>query len=107
MSTELFNFQDILKDAGFDFGFRVINEITRFMAVAYVYEDKQSNWDWKRYFDAQIKQKMLPKLHGSQKVIGETLDKLLEACEEYPTSKAKIKEMQNVLDKQRYVSFIN
>ena len=107
LSTELFNFQDILKDAGFDFGFRVINEITRFMAVAYIYEDKQSNWDWKRYFDAQIKQKMLPKLHGSQKVIGETLDRLLEACEDYPTSKAKIKEMQNVLDKQRYVSFIN
>ncbi len=107
LSTELFNFQDILKDAGFDFGFRVINEITRFMAVAYVYEDKQSNWDWKRYFDAQVKQKMLPKLHGSQKVLGETLDRLLEACEDYPTSKAKIKEMQNVLDKQRYVSFIN
>lgn len=107
LSTELFNFQDILKDAGFDFGFRVINEITRFMAVAYVYEDKQNNWDWKRYFDAQVKQKMLPKLHGSQKVLGETLDRLLEACEDYPTSKAKIKEMQNVLDKQRYVSFIN
>ena len=107
LATEIFNFQDILKDAGFDFGFRVINEITRFMAVAYIYEDKQSNWDWKRYFDAQIKQKMLPKLHGSQKVIGETLDKLLEACDDYPTSKSKIKEMQNVLDKQRYVSFIN
>ena len=50
---------------------------------------------------------MLPKLHRSQKVIGETLDKLLESCKDYPTSKAKIIEMKNVLNKQRYVSFIN
>lgn len=78
------------------------------MAVAYKYENEPENWtNWKRYFDAQIKQKMLPKLHGPQKVIGETLDNLLEACEEYPTSKAKLEEMANVLEKQRYVSFIN
>ena len=107
-SDEMFKFQQILKDSGFDFGFRVINEITRFMAVAYRYEDEPENWtNWKRYFDAQIKQKMLPKLHGSQKVIGETLDNLLDACEDYLTSKSKLKEMINVLEKQRYVSFIN
>lgn len=108
LSDEIFKFQEILKESGFDFGFRVINEIVRFMAVAYKYENEPENWtNWKRYFDAQIKQKMLPKLHGSQKVIGETLDNLLEACEEYPTSKAKLEEMVNVLEKQRYVSFIN
>ena len=108
LSDEIFKFQEILKKAGFDFGFRVINEITRFMAVAYKYENEPKNWtNWKRYFDAQIKQKMLPKLHGSQKVIGETLDELLEACEEYPTSKVKLEEMIEVLEKQRYVSFIN
>lgn len=108
LSDEILKFQDILKESGFDFGFRMINEITRFMAVAYTYENKPSNWsNWERYFDAQIKQKMLPKLHGSQKVIGETLDKLLEACENYPTSKAKLEEMIGVLEKQRYVSFIN
>ena len=108
LSDEIFKFQKILKESGFDFGFRVINEIVRFMAVAYKYENEPEKWtNWKRYFDAQIKQKMLPKLHGSQKVIGETLDNLLEACEEYPTSKAKLEEMVNVLEKQRYVSFIN
>lgn len=108
-SDEIFKFQNILKEAGFGFGFRVINEITRFMAAAYKYENKPEKWNenWKRYFDAQIKQKMLPKLHGSQKVIGETLDKLLESCKDYPTSEAKIIEMKNVLNKQRYVSFIN
>jgi MoxR-like ATPase len=108
LADEIFKFQEILKKAGFDFGFRVINEITRFMAVSYKYENEPKNWtNWKRYFDAQIKQKMLPKLHGSQKVIGETLDELLKACEDYPTSKAKLEEMIDVLNKQRYVSFIN
>lgn len=108
-SDEILKFQNILKEAGFGFGFRVINEITRFMAAAYKYENKPEKWNenWKRYFDAQIKQKMLPKLHGSQKVIGETLDKLLESCKDYPTSQEKIIEMKNVLNKQRYVSFIN
>ena len=108
LSEEILKFQEILKEAGFDFGFRVINEITRFMAVAYRYENEPEKWtNWKRYFDAQIKQKMLPKLHGSQKAIGETLDNLLEACEDYPASKAKLEEMISVLEKQRYVSFIN
>ena len=37
----------------------------------------------------------------------ETLDELLKACEDYPSSKAKLEEMIDVLAKQRYVSFIN
>ena len=35
------------------------------MYVSWVYEGEPEIWDnWERYFDAQIKQKMLPKLHG-------------------------------------------
>ena len=65
LAMELELFQNVLKKAGFDFGFRVINEILRFMCVAWRYEGKKRTWDnWERYFDAQIKQKMLPKLHG-------------------------------------------
>ena len=72
LTDEIFAFQEILKDSGFDFGFRVINEIVRFMAVAWEYEGKLTKFDnWTRYFDACIKQKMLPKLHGSEKIIGE------------------------------------
>ena len=38
------------------------------MCVAWRYEEKPLEWNnWERYFDAQIMQKMLPKLHGSQK----------------------------------------
>ena len=118
LSNEINEFQKILKESGFDFGFRVINEIVRFMAVAWEYENEPSDFsNWKRYFDACIKQKMLPKLHGSEKIIGETLNKLYKKClssnidkeemAKYPESYKKLKEMKIVLNKQRYVSFIN
>ena len=118
LTEEIFNFQEILKKSGFDFGFRVINEIVRFMAVAYEYENGDGEFtEWKRYFDACIKQKMLPKLHGSEKIIGETLNELYDKClsssidtedmAKYPESYKKLKEMKKVLRKQRYVSFIN
>lgn len=118
LSLEIDKFQTILKGSGFEFGFRVINEIIRFMWVAWRYEGSPEEWDgWERYFDAQIKQKILPKLHGSEKIIGETLDKLYKECldtviddkemKKYPESSDKLKEMKEVLRKQRYVSFIN
>ncbi len=122
LSDEIFKFQNILKKSNFDFGFRVINEIIRFMYVAWVYEGKPNDWkNWNRYFDAQIKQKMLPKLHGSERAIGETLEDLFNACfledsgrtfyvetsYKYPQSAKKLKEMKDALNKQRYVSFIN
>ena len=118
LSEEITKFQSILKKSGFDFGFRVINEIIRFMAVSWEYEGKPSEFiNWTRYFDACVKQKFLPKLHGSEKIIGETLDELYKICldsvvetedmAKYPQSYNKLKEMRKVLRKQRYVSFIN
>ena len=87
------------------------------MAVAWEYKNKPHEFtEWKRYFDACIKQKMLPKLHGSEKIIGQTLKELFNASvgdhytyetAKYPQSARKLKEMREVLRKQRYVSFIN
>jgi energy-coupling factor transporter ATP-binding protein EcfA2 len=114
LSEELEYFQNVLKKAGFDFGFRVINEILRFMCVAWKYEKQPHEWsNWERYFDAQIKQKMLPKLHGSERVLGEAITELSKLCLDssedirFPTSYKKLKEMEKVLYEQRYVSFIN
>lgn len=114
LGEELENFQKTLKKAGFDFGFRVINEILRFMYVAWKYEEKPAKWsNWERYFDAQIKQKMLPKLHGSERVLGELIQELSKLCLDnqdhvrFPTSYKKLEEMEKVLFEQRYVSFIN
>lgn len=128
LAGEINSFQEALGKAGFDFGFRVINEILRFMYVAWVYEGKPEVWDnWMRYFDAQVKQKMLPKLHGSQRVLEEVLKDIFELCYidtvdsppryledltsdpsvKYLESAKKIQEMDKVLNEQRYVSFIN
>lgn len=127
LAMELTKFQETLKGSGFDFGFRVINEILRFMVVAWRYENSPDDWEnWERYFDAQIKQKILPKLHGSEKAIGNVLTKLFNICLvernnnenpknttidknscRYYTSALKLQEMSKVLADQRYVSFIN
>ena len=127
LAVELTAFQETLKDSNFDFGFRVINEILRFMVVAWRYENEPGEWNnWKRYFDAQIKQKILPKLHGSEKAIGSVLTNLFNICLEdrnnninpknftvteencrYYTSALKLQNMSKILSDQRYVSFIN
>lgn len=127
LAKELTEFQNTLKDSSFDFGFRVINEILRFMVVAWRYENSPNEWNnWERYFDAQIKQKILPKLHGSEKAIGGVLTNLFNLCLNdkdnnenpknfeiskdncrYYTSALKLQNMSKVLSDQRYVSFIN
>ncbi len=127
LAIELTNFQKTLKGSGFDFGFRVINEVLRFMIVAWRYENSPDEWNnWERYFDAQIKQKILPKLHGSEKAIGNVLTNLFNLClvernnnenpknfnindenSRYITSALKLQSMSKVLSDQRYVSFIN
>ena len=126
IASELNNFNEILKDSGFEFGYRTVNEILAFMYVAWKYEGGSTEFNnWKRYFDAQILQKILPKLHGSQLVLNDTLDKLLAHClgsesinetpttsditvnTPYPESAKKLIQMKNTLEKQRYVSFIN
>ena len=127
LAIELSGFQEVLRNTGFDFGFRVINEILRFMVVSWRYENSPEIWDnWERYFDAQIKQKILTKLHGSEKAIGNVLINLFNLClnerdnnenpknfnvsrEEcrYYTSALKLQNMSYVLSDKRYVSFIN
>ena len=137
LSAEMELFQEALKKAGFDFGYRVAIEITRFIYVAWKYErgawEVPVEWDnFERYFDAQIMQKMLPKIHGSTKTLGDVLPELLKLCFKkehrkdelekapweylkdfesekgkyrYPESARKIMEMADILFKQRYVSF--
>lgn len=127
LADEINNFQSTLGKAGFDFGFRVIDEILRFMYVAWLYEKSPNDWiNWRRYFDAQIMQKMLPKIHGSQRELDITLEKLFKLCytdelensiwylqelnEEfllYPSSAKKLQWMGKTLQEKRFVSFTN
>ena len=129
LCTELTKLNDALKPSGFEFGFRVVNEVIMFMAASKRYEEKNikdGKWNnWERYFDAQIKQKILPKLHGSHQTLDKSLKDLLKIClkeeikavpkiedfnpddAKYPESAKKLIQMINTLDKQMYVSFIN
>ena len=127
LAEEISLFQEALKNTGFDFGFRVINEILRFMLVSWRYENSPTVWNnWERYFDAEIKQKILTKLHGSEKAIGKVLISLFNLCltdqnnnenpknftvdknnSRYYTSALKLQNMTQVLSDKRYVSFIN
>lgn len=111
LSDELTKIQEILTPSGFDFGFRVVNEIIKFMIVSWEYEKTEKSpvfKNWSRYFDAQILQKILPKIHGSEKSLGETLTILKNHCHEknYIKSYEKLEEMENILKNQKFVSFI-
>lgn len=134
LSKELKKFYYVLKESGFDFGYRTINEILRYMAISWLYENQPTYWDeWEMYFDTQIKQKLLPKLHGSERELKDTLEYLRTLCicgndikydenflkslkensernianAKYKESAKKLDKMLKVLEQQKYVSFIN
>jgi hypothetical protein len=64
-----------------EFAFRTMAEILRFLAVDYELTDGNNEWNWQRAVDAQILQKILPKLHGSKRKIGSLLAALAKYCE--------------------------
>jgi len=106
-------FQTALAPINLSFSFRTVDEIMRFMYVSYLYDSKNFSRKWSRYLDAQILQKILPKIHGNKsiedvlKILSERCGRSLSGTTEiaYPDSKKKIDKMINLLTTQRYVSF--
>jgi len=134
ISYEIETFQRTLKQIGFDFGFRVINEMMRYMYIAWEVDGKPRSWnEWVQAFDAQILHKILPKIHGSAKEIRDVLKCLYCLCfsgkssaqveklvkgevvselyqkpyieARYKESAHKLKRMELDLETRRYVSF--
>ena len=64
-----------------EFAFRAMAEVLRFLAVDYELKPAAADWNWKSAMDAQILQKVLPKLHGSKRKIGSLLAALAKYCE--------------------------
>lgn len=96
----------ILSPIGAEFGYRVITEIRRFVSVhALVVGD---GWDLESAIDAQFIQKILPKIHGSERRIRPVLDLLARYFEEagYEMSLDKVKRMQARL-REGYVSYLD
>ena len=72
-----------------EFGFRTMAEIMRYLAVDYELTEDKAKWDSTAAMDAQILQKILPKLHGSKRKIGSLIAALAEYCDSADAAKAK------------------
>lgn len=101
-----------LQESGFEFAYRTVKEIRQYFAAAY--ELKKDEFNLTATMDEQIVQKILPKIYGDRKQIGDLLNVLEEKCreglgessEEMTLSIKKIEQMKNRLDKYQYASFM-
>jgi hypothetical protein len=64
-----------------EFAFRTMAEVLRFLAVDFELTSDKAAWNWQASMDAQILQKVLPKLHGARRKIGSLLAALARYCE--------------------------
>jgi energy-coupling factor transporter ATP-binding protein EcfA2 len=100
--TEVF---DELAEIGAEFGYRTAYEITRF--VYFHQKCIGDGWEFEEALDAQVLQKLMPKLHGSERKLVPVLEALDAFCEKHtcPISRTKIKRMQDRLKADGFTSF--
>jgi len=93
-----------LAPIGAEFGFRTAYEITRF--THFHAKLSGDGWQFTDALDAQVLQKLLPKLHGSERRLGPVLKALEAFCETHhcAASLEKIRRMQDRL-KDGFTSF--
>jgi 5-methylcytosine-specific restriction protein B len=94
-----------LEAAGAEFGFRTAKEISRFVVLHK--EITGVNWSYKDAFDAQLLQKLMPKLHGSSRKLNDVLSELEKFSEvhELSMSLEKINRMKVRLVRDGFTSF--
>ena len=100
----------ILESCGFEFAYRTVKEISLYLKAAKRLAAKRldENFNITTAIDEQVLQKILPKLHGNKKQIGQLLEELKNLFEEkkLPLSLKKIESMIKRLDKFQYASYI-
>lgn len=99
----------ILEKSGFEFAYRTAKEIRLYAAASFETVEDKSQFNINSVIDQQIVQKILPKIHGNKKQIGNLLSELkdeLEKYEGFELSLAKVSSMIDKLDKYQYASFI-
>ena len=107
--TEIFSkLYDITEKQGFEFAFRTVREIKQYISAAYELQEDKSRFELDKTIDEQIVQKILPKIHGNKKEIGELFAELKALCPEdkMPLSFNKIDQMERKLSTVQYASFI-
>lgn len=98
---------EIVQKYDFEFAFRTVKEIRNCIAAAYELLEK-TEFNLNQIIDEQLLQKILPKIHGNKKEIGQMLEELTGLCDKYSLvlSKKKIEQMKGKLAKVQYASFI-
>lgn len=110
--TILEGISNILDGSGFEFAFRTAKEIRLYINAAYALAQNEgktlSEEDYVNLMDEQLLQKILPKVHGNRKQIGNLLEKLETFCTEksLSLSLAKVQKMKIRLENYQYASFI-
>lgn len=101
---------DIAEKNGYEFAYRTVREIRQYLSAAFILS---SHWNLQEMYcaiDEQMLQKVLPKIHGNRKEIGNMLDELEKVCtqegKELNLSRRKIEQMKGKLATVQYASFI-
>jgi hypothetical protein len=94
-----------LAEVGAEFGYRSAKEIARFFAIHS--ELSAEDWDYKEALDAQVMQKLMPKLHGSARKLSGVLETLKKFADKHqlPLTQDKINRMQKRLKDEGFTSF--
>ncbi len=105
LQQDLIELFEPLAEVGAEFGYRSAKEISRFVAIHR--ELSGDNWDYKDALDAQVMQKLMPKLHGSARKLTSVLNTLEKFALEHnlPLTQDKVKRMQKRLKNEGFTSF--
>ena len=101
---------EIADKNGYEFAYRTVREIRQYLSAAHKLSVEWSDSEMYRAIDEQLLQKVLPKIHGNRKEIGNMLEELESVCnqtgKELKLSATKIKQMRGKLAAVQYASFI-
>ncbi len=105
LQQDLIELFEPLAEVGAEFGYRSAKEIARFVAIHR--ELSGANWNYKDALDAQVMQKLMPKLHGSARKLTGVLNTLEKFALEHelPLTKNKVARMQKRLKDEGFTSF--
>jgi hypothetical protein len=105
LQKDLLELHQKLESIGAEFGYRTIREITQFFANYNILS--KGNFQYHEALDAQVVQKLMPKLHGSARKLSSVLDALMD----FATSKHlsltanKVQRMKDRLQRDGFTSF--
>ena len=102
------NIYEILEKSGYEFAYRTVREIRQYLSASYELSEDKDSFKLYTAIDEQLVQKILPKVHGNKKEIGNLLEELGTLCADnnLPLSGDKIEKMKGKLAQIQYASFI-